>query len=169
MSLRGEIIQVSVSKGGIPKLAVPEAYCAPLGLEGDAHRNPRYHGGPRKALLLVSAEDLERLRAKGFGVSPGSLGENLTVRGVDFRQLRSGMRFRAGGAVVELTTLRTPCETLDVFNADGARIQEHLHDERCKAGDASSSRWAVGGFYASVAQPGLVRAGDILELVDVAV
>lgn len=169
MSLRGEIFQVSLSPGGIPKLAVAEAFAGPLGLEGDAQRDTRHHGGPRQALLLVSLEDVECLQQQRFPVGAGSLGENLTVRGIDFRALRPGMRFRAGDAVIELTKLRSPCANLDVYNGSGARIQLELFDSLCKAGDASSPRWGRGGFYAAVLQSGLIRTGDILELADFAV
>lgn len=169
MSLRGAIIQVSLSKGGIPKFAVPEAYCDTEGLEGDEHREIKYHGGRRRAILLASDEDLAALRELGFAVTPGSIGENLTIRGVDFRRLRTGMRFRAGGAMLELTRLRSACSNLNIFNSGELRIQEYLYDARCRAEDISSPRWAYGGFYASVLHPGLIRTGDILELVDLVV
>jgi MOSC domain-containing protein YiiM len=166
--MTGVIEQVSISRGGIPKTAVPEAWIGTLGLDGDGHRNPKYHGGPRKAVLLVSAEFLDQLRADGFDVSPGSLGENLTIRGLDFRQLRTGMRFRAGGANLTLTTLRQPCATLDALNPPGLRIQTRLYDSLAKAGDPASPNWARGGFYAAVEAPGFVRPGDILELAGLA-
>ena len=34
---------------------------------------------------------------------PVLLGDDLTTEGLDFSQLRTGMRLRAGGAVIELT------------------------------------------------------------------
>lgn len=169
MSLIGEIIQVSVSPGGMPKWPIPAGEIHTLGIEGDAHAHPRFHGGPRKALLLVSDEDLAELRELGYNVIPGSLGENLTVRGMNFRELRSGMRLQAGAAIVELTTLRVPCRSLDVYNADGKQIQGELFDAKAKAGDPTTPRWARGGFYASVVQAGSVRPGDILKLLDLAV
>lgn len=165
--MHGTIIQVSLSKGGVPKLAVPAAWAAPSGFEGDVQRNTKYHGGPRQALLLVSAEDLERLRGAGYPVSPGSLGENLTTLGLDFRLLRAGQRFRAGGAVIELTKLRRPCHNLDVYNPPGLPpIQKQLFDERAKAEDPSTPLWAMGGFYAAVLLPGQIRQGDTICLLD---
>jgi len=169
MTLRGVIHQVSVSGGGVPKLAVPAAFAHPLGLEGDDQRNKKYHGGPLQALLLISLEDLAELHEAGFPVAPGSLGENLTISGVDFRQLRAGMRFRAGAAIIELTKLRQPCATLDVYNLVDRRIQPLLQDAQAKQGDPASPVWARGGFYAAVREPGLIRQGDILELADLAV
>ncbi len=168
--LHGIIHQVSLNKGGIPKLAVPEAWANPLGLEGDDHSHPQFHGGPLKALLLVSLEDLEALSCEGFPVFPGALGENLTVSGIDFRRLRSGQRFVVGDAAIELTTLRTPCHTLDVYNLEaGTPIHRRLYDARAKAGDPSSPVWAMGGFYASVIQRGLIGTGATIALADQAV
>jgi MOSC domain-containing protein YiiM len=41
-----------------------------------------------------------------------------------------------------------------------------MFDDKCKAGDATSPLWAVGGFYAAVVQPGLIRTGDTIALAD---
>lgn len=165
--LIGVVHQVSISKGGVPKLSVPEAQATPLGLEGDGHNHPEFHGGPARALLLVSLEDLEALRAEGFPVFAGALGENLTIRGIDFRKLRSGQRFVVGGAAIELTTLRQPCHTLDVYNPSAdTLIQKRLYDARARAGDATSPVWAMGGFYASVVQRGLINTGATIALAD---
>jgi MOSC domain-containing protein YiiM len=165
--LLGSVHQISISRGGVPKLAVPEAWANPLGLEGDGHFQLQFHGGPSKALLLVSLEDLDALRAEGYPVFPGALGENLTISGIDFRKLRSGQRFVVGDAAIELTTLRQPCSVLDVYNQSaGTPIQKLLYDAQAKAGDPSSPVWAVGGFYASVVQRGLIHTGVTIALVD---
>lgn len=154
--MQGEIVQVSLSKGGLPKLAVGEAWTGRLGLEGDVQRNKKYHGGPRQALLLVSMGDLEELRKMGFAVAPGSLGENLTVRGIDFRQLREGQRFRVGDAFIELTRLREPCHQLEIFNEGRkGRIQGEL-----------KALHARGGIYAAVVGEGRIQTGDMMTLVD---
>jgi MOSC domain-containing protein YiiM len=170
-TLEGRVVQVSVSNGGVPKLAVPQACATRLGLEGDRHAHPEVHGGPLQALLLVSQADLDALRRDDFPVFPGALGENLTVDGMDFRSLRTGQRFRVGEAVIELTKIRRPCETLDVYNTQehGERIQFRLYDKAVKAGDTTSPRWAFGGFYAAVVFEGIIRKDDIIRLLDQAV
>lgn len=157
--MRGRIEAVCVSRGGLPKLAVPSAFARRGGLEGDAHNHPALHGGPERALLLMAAESLERLRAEGFAVGPGVLGENLTTRGLDFNQLSAGMRLRAGGAMIELTGLRRPCRQLDFLNGDRPGLIQQLLKEEPLAG----------GWYARVLLAGLVRAGDPIELVEAAV
>src|ERR1043166_4252029 len=42
----GRIFQLNRSDGGVPKLAVREAWLTPTGLEGDRQRDLRFHRGP---------------------------------------------------------------------------------------------------------------------------
>ncbi len=63
---------------------------------------------------LIHAELHDELRAAGFDVSPGRMGENVTTRGLDLLALPVGARLRLGAeAVVEVTGLRNPCTQLD--------------------------------------------------------
>jgi MOSC domain-containing protein YiiM len=160
--LNGRIVQVSISRGGIPKLPVGQALATRFGLEGDSWTHPQFHGGPRQALLLIAQESLDELAVKGYALFPGALGENLTTAGIDRRQMRAGQRYRVGEAFIELTKLRSPCRTLDAYPG----IQKEIYDKDVKAGDASSPRWALGGFYAAVLRPGVIRQQDIISLVD---
>ena len=76
-------------------------------------------------------------------------------------------RFVVGDAAIELTTLRQPCSALDGYNASASTpIQKRLYDDRAKAGDPSSPVWAMGGFYASVIQRGLINTGVTIALAD---
>ena len=160
--MTGTVVQLSVSRGGIPKLPVASATMTERGIAGDGWRYP-FHGGRHKAILLVTSEGIDELVAQGFGVFPGALGENLTTRGLDRRELRRGQRFRVGEAAIELSHIRTPCATLDVY---GAGIQSAIYDAQVQAGDPQSGRWGLSGFYASVIQPGPVSAGDAVALLD---
>jgi MOSC domain-containing protein YiiM len=161
--MQGVIVQVGISKGGLPKLPVSGGLIASLGIEGDRQAHPEVHGGPRKAVLLVSSEVVDELKARGYPLFYGALGENLTTRGIDFRRLRVGHRLRAGAALLEITEARGPCSALDVY---GASIKAEIYDARVKAGDADSPRWGMSGLYASVAEPGAVRPDDIIVAVD---
>lgn len=156
------VLQVSTSSGGVPKRAVDEAMLTVEGFVGDSWNHPNIHGGKKQAALVVTVEGIEELIALGFALYPGALGENITTRGLNRLEIRIGQRYRAGGAVLEITMVRLPCATMDVY---GAGIQAAMFDARTMAGDVRSPRWGLSGFYAAVVEPGLVRAGDAIELV----
>lgn len=160
--MTGKIVQINISAGGLPKRAIQESFINPLGLEGDIHAHPAIHGGPRKAILVIAAETVEELAARGYPVYFGALGENLTTRGLDIRDLRIGDQLRAGGALLEITQPRGPCSQLDVY---GESLKSEIYDPRVKARDPGSPRWGMSGFYASVLEPGPVQAGDIIAVV----
>jgi len=105
---------------------------------------------------------VEELARRGYPVSFGSLGENLTTRGIDVRDLRIGDRIRAGAALLEITQPRGPCSALDIY---GPAIKEELYDPRVRALDYTSPRWGMSGFYLSVVEPGPVSPGDIIAVV----
>lgn len=99
---------------------------AGLGVEGDAHLGETVQHRSRVArdptqpnlrqVHLIHAELHDELRATGFTVSAGQMGENVTTRGVDLLGLPTGTRLRLGNtAVVEVTGLRNPCTQLDGF------------------------------------------------------
>ncbi len=159
--MTGWVVQIAISRGGIPKRAITESVVTPLGLEGDVCAHPQIHGGPLQAVLLVTAEAVEELIARGYRLFFGALGENFTTRGLDRRALRAGQQFRVGGAVIQLTKPRAPCSTLDVY---GTTIQREIYDQGVKAGDAASTHWGMSGFYAGVVQPGPVTVGDTIDL-----
>ena len=100
---------------------------AGLGVEGDAHQGVTVKHRSRAArdptqpnlrqVHLIHAELHDELRAAGFPVHPGALGENVTTRGVDLLALPAGTRLHLGpAAVVEVTGLRNPCSQLDAFH-----------------------------------------------------
>jgi MOSC domain-containing protein YiiM len=95
-----------------------------LGVEGDVHLGAtirhvyRMKKDPEQPNLrqvhLIHGELHDDLRAQGFDVEPGEMGENITTRGIDLLMLPAGTRLHLGAsAVVEVTGLRSPCETLD--------------------------------------------------------
>ena len=99
---------------------------AGLGVEGDAHSGRTvqhlYHlrKDPTRPNLcqvhLIHAELFDELRGKGFAVSAGELGENVTTSGIDLLALPTGTRLRLGAsAMVEVTGLRNPCVKIDQF------------------------------------------------------
>jgi MOSC domain-containing protein YiiM len=124
--------------------------------------HPDVHGGPLQAILLVTSEGIDELIAAGYPLFFGALGENLTTRGLDRHAMRFGQRYRVGeAAIIELTKLREPCNQLSVY---GFGIQRLVIDRQAAEGDPQSPRWGMGGFYASVVEPGTIRTGDPIEL-----
>src|SRR5215471_17564257 len=103
--MKGVVLQVSVSAGGVPNHAIERGEVTVRGIVGDGWRHPQFHGIPKRAILLITCEGLDEISAMGFPVYPGALGENLTTRGLDRRGLRIGQRFRCGSAGVQLTEL----------------------------------------------------------------
>jgi MOSC domain-containing protein YiiM len=159
--MTGVVVQVSISPGGVPNNPIYEGHLTETGIIGDGWRHPAFHGTKKRAILLITSQGVDELAAQGFPVYYGALGENITTGGLDRRSLRIGQRFQAGEAVIELTEVRFPCGTLSVY---GTGIQVAIYDARAQAGDAASPVWGMSGFYASVAEPGIVRPGDSIVL-----
>jgi MOSC domain-containing protein YiiM len=160
--MTGSVLQINVSSGGVPKRPLPEASVTVLGIEGDGHAHPEIHGGPDRAVLLITAEGIEELAAQGFPLIYGSLGENLTTRGIARRDWRVGQRWRIGpDVVIQITKPRAPCQTLNVY---GPGIQATIYDALTRDGDPASLKWGLSGVYASVVIPGMVRPGDAIVL-----
>lgn len=145
------ITAVCLSPGGIPKLPVDCARVTVDGLEGDG-RNHAKHVKPERAISLQDVELLDDLRAEGYDVSPGAIGENLTVRDLNVQGLSVGTRLRlSGGVVLELTEPRKPCFVLDSIDP---KLKDDVID-RC-------------GYMARVVTEGEVRPGETIEVEEAA-
>src|SRR5262245_20391003 len=108
--MRGVIVQISASSGGVPKLAIERGVVWEEGLEGDRHADLRAHGGPMRAVCLYSAEVIDTLRAEGHDVAPGVTGENVTVGGLDWALVVPGVEMQLGRDVrLEVTAYAAPC------------------------------------------------------------
>jgi MOSC domain-containing protein YiiM len=144
----GTLIQVSTSKGGMPKLAVLEAAVTVDGVGDDWQRNRKYHGGRDRAVCLFSVELYDRLR-DGYGIdlAPGSVGENLTTRGVDLDALRPGDVLAVGPCRIQLADVREPCRSLNLW------------DTRLLKAMVGHSGWVC-----RVLREGTVRPGDAVTL-----
>lgn len=140
-----------------------------IGIEGDAHagitvqHRSRIARDPSQPNLrqvhLIHAELHEQLRAAGFDVQPGELGENITTRGLDLLAMPTRTRLHLGeSAVVEVTGLRNPCVQIDDFRPGLLkRVIDH---------DAAGNIVRKAGIMAVVTATGRVRPGDeiVVEL-----
>lgn len=151
LSLNGlpRVYQISVSNGGVPKLAVPEAMITRLGVKGDRQRNPDIHGGPDRAVCVFSLEVIQALRAEGHPIAPGSTGENLTLAGLDWFALKPGDRIRVGSVRLELVSYTAPC----VHNG-----RWFLHENFSRISQKKWPGWSR--LYARVLIEGVIRIGD---------
>jgi MOSC domain-containing protein YiiM len=139
-----------------------------LGVEGDAHmgvtvkHRSRVAADPSQPNLrqvhLIHAELFDELRARGFSVGPGDMGENITTRGLDLLGLPRGTRLLLGAhAVVEITGLRNPCRQLDGFQPGLMEAVLERHPERGLVRKA--------GIMGIVIEGGDVCAGDTVTVI----
>ncbi|WP_105424721.1 MOSC domain-containing protein [Neorhizobium tomejilense] len=139
-------------KTGIYKSAVNAAVMIDsLGLVGDAVCNKKHHGGEDQAILLEGSLTLDWWAAElGRDLAPGTFGENLTVEGLDNRDVAVGDRFHIGEIVLEATCARSPCNTLAVKMGDPKFLKTY-------------SKAARPGIYCRVVKPGMVSPGDLVR------
>jgi MOSC domain-containing protein YiiM len=128
-----------------------------LGLDCDEQADPRYHGGPDKALhhypfdhyadWVKSAPDQSLLSA------PGAFGENISTFGLTEDDVCIGDQFRLGTASVEISQGRQPCWKQGVRLDWGALPALMVKQRRS-------------GWYYRVLETGEVQAGDALTLLE---
>lgn len=129
-----------------------------LGLDGDQVSDTKRHGGHDKAVYAFAREDLDHWAGVlGHPIRDGRFGENLTTSGIDVNAAEVGERWRVGTALLEVASIRTPCN--DFKNWMGL-------------GGYDNARWvrrftehARPGPYLRVIEEGFVRAGDPVEVV----
>ena len=156
MFTHGRIVQLAISPGGVPKLPVDDTAVGELGLANDRHRGAG-HGGPERAVCLFSLEVIERLRAEGHPIAPGTVGENITIAGLDWHLVAPGTRLRLGNDVLlEVTRFTTPCLNIaaSFTNGDFARILDADHPGESRV-------------YTRVVQQGTLRTGDPVQILEV--
>ncbi len=164
-------IVTAVSRSPAHTLAKPNEasirLIAGLGVDGDAHQGVTVKHRSRVArdptvpnlrqVHLIHGELHDELRAGGFAVSPGQMGENVTTSGVDLLGLPTGARLHLGAAaVVEVTGLRNPCAQLN-------RIHDGLMAATLSR-DADGKLVRKAGIMAIVITGGEVRPGDAITV-----
>ena len=100
------VVALHLCKGSrAPLVSVPSVSAVPeTGLEGDRHAKPK----SRRQVLLVEQEVLDE-----FGLDPGAIREQVTVRGLGLDRLALGARIRVGGALLEVAGPCEPCARMD--------------------------------------------------------
>jgi MOSC domain-containing protein YiiM len=153
MAASATIVSLNVSPGGVPKVPVASAQVGVDGMEGDRQKHRMFHGGPDRALCLYSVELIEALRAEGHPINPGATGENVTIGGIDWRDVTPGARLELGDVEIEITGYAVPCKSIQgaFKDARSVRISHKLYPGWSRA-------------YARVIRPGVLRVGDEVSL-----
>ena len=148
----GAVAQLNISGGGLPKQPVPTLEVGWRGAVGDRQATRVHHGRPWQALCLWSSEVVADLHAKGHPIAPGLAGENITVSGLVWADVRAGVRLQVGGVLCEISAYALPCFQNKAWFA-GADFETMHH-----------SRGPVSRVYATVLQPGTITVGDTVTL-----
>ena len=154
IGVEGYIFQLNCSDGGVPKRPVRDALLTTTGLSCDRQKYLKIHGGPERALCLYALEQIARLQNEGHPIFPGSIGENVTVVGLDWQRLRPGSRLALGDEVIiEISSYAGPCRTIagSFIKRKFRRISEKKHPGESR-------------LYARVLQTGRLEVGQRVRL-----
>ncbi|MDO9175770.1 MAG: MOSC domain-containing protein [Actinomycetota bacterium] len=148
----GVVSQLNVSNGGVPKTPVESVEVTWSGVVGDRQGTRVHHGRPWQALCLWSEESIEALQAQGHPIAPGLAGENITVRGLPWAEVRAGVRLQIGTVVCDVSAFALPCAQNAAWFTDGEfRAMHH-------------ERGPLSRVYATVLEPGSIAVGDVATL-----
>jgi MOSC domain-containing protein YiiM len=128
-----------------------------LGLEGDEQADPRYHGGPDKAVYAYAAAHYPLWMAErpqdAAMLRPGAFGENLTIDGLVEADICIGDVHAIGDVRLQVCQPRRPCFKLDLHFNDKVMVKAMVQTRRS-------------GWYYRVLTPGTVQVGNTVSLVN---
>ncbi len=153
IAAQGVVAGLFLSDGGVPKTAVDSAEIGWRGVLGDRQASRAHHGRPWQAVCLWSADVVADLARAGHPIRPGSAGENVSIRGLDWSAARPGARMSFGTVTLAVAAYAIPCSKNARWFTDGD--YERMSHER-----SNRSR-----LYARVLQPGRVGLGDTVRIV----
>jgi MOSC domain-containing protein YiiM len=159
--MRGRIVQLNLKPKegrarGLPKRPASRLTITSDGVEGDFNRwrTEKADGDPDQAVLLLNEEILTALRAEGWPVQPGDLGENILVADLAPDALEPGTTLHLGDVVLEVSKPCDPCTVLYtlpyVGSERGPQFLRTMHHRR--------------GWFARVLQGGTVGVDTPVEL-----
>ena len=151
-----KIVSININEnGGVPKYPVEKAFVAKNKINGDKQKDTIHHGGVERAVCLFSLDLIHELKKEGHPIYPGSTGENITIEGLDWESLQSGVKLKFGKVEIQITGPTTPCKTIakSFKKARFVRISEKLYP--------GWSRW-----YAKVLTEGFVTCNDKVLVID---
>lgn len=130
-----------------------------LGLAGDQVADVKHHGGVDQAVYAFAREDLDRwTELLGEPIRDGGFGENLTTSGYDVNAAVVGERWRVGSVLLEVASIRTPCQDFKGWLGVGGYDTTGWVKRFTAEGRP--------GPYLRVVEEGELQAGDEVEVVD---
>lgn len=125
----GRIQSINLSRGGVPKTSVFEALISEQGVDGDHQRDRRFHGGPDRAVVLLSLDVINALRREGHPIGIGTTGENLTVSGLEWPDIVPGTELAIGDLRLQITEFASPCRNIrkSFLDEDFNRLSQERH------------------------------------------
>ncbi|HKN59129.1 MAG TPA: MOSC domain-containing protein [Gemmatimonadaceae bacterium] len=150
----GTLASINISNGGVPKKPISGAQLSRSSVVDDAQNDQKHHGGPERAVCIYSLERIRALQDEGHPIDIGTVGENLTLAGIDWDLVVPGARLQVGTDVLlEVASFTNPCKTIKHSFIDGkfTRIADKLHPGWSRV-------------YARVLAEGQIRSGDRVEL-----
>ncbi|KPM31761.1 MOSC domain containing protein [Croceitalea dokdonensis DOKDO 023] len=127
-------------------------------VKGDSVVDRKYHGGEFQAAYLFSADNYSHYKEKypHLEWDWGMFGENITIKGLKESHLLVGSTYSLGKALVQITLPREPCYKLGIRFKDQSVLKDFIA-HNCP------------GTYVKVLEPGEVKAGDSMVLVNEAI
>jgi MOSC domain-containing protein YiiM len=143
----GKVLAVCVSEvKGIQKHPVEQVELrVDHGIVGDAHA-----GNWHRQVSLLGQESVDKLQGKlDFQLKPGDFAENILTEGICVYKIPVGSKVKLGTALCEVTQIGKTCH-------NDCAIRQ-------KAGDCVMPRE---GIFVKVLEPGVVKAGDEVSVVE---
>lgn len=152
--MSGSILGLFASpQGGVPKPAVSTLSVRKDGCVGDRQNDLKHHGGPKRAVCIMSSDVMEALQADGHPIEGGTTGENLLIEGIPWTMYEVGAILRTEGVTLRITGDAPPCKTIQASFTNGT-FKALAHKIT-----AQKTRW-----YAEVLKEGTLGCGDLIQI-----
>jgi len=153
------VVPSAINKIPVSQIANPKPILlGVLGLDGDEQADLTVHGGIEKAVYAYPSEHYDFWNTllgqecqQTIALSHGELGENLTITGLLEADVYIGDRWRIGAAELAVVKLREPCFKFNAKLGFNGAAKAMLKN-------------AYSGWYLRVLKPGLISAGNSIDV-----
>ncbi len=145
MNKTGRVLDINISeRKGVVKRPIDKGqFIEGFGLKDDAHGG-KWH----RQVSLLGVESYEKMEKMGVkGLKHGDFAENITTEGIILHELPVGTRLRIGETIQEVTQIGKECHT-------GCAIAQQV----------GKCIMPKEGIFTKVIKGGLVKKGDIIEV-----